>query len=232
MAEQLGFRNLRATVVTAVLFWSSLSLPVVMRGQTRGVPYDRDFGPGFYELALDDPQPGNYADIRAVNFHNRNITILDNNKHILSRAKLKNGWYEHRGKFLYETVKLDHVYYLSSENSESEVALVIYTWFAAAGSSNTNGIAEVYKLQHHQLKLLEQIGWDEHFETAKPYASFNKTSQTLTVRSGHYLPGDAYCCESADDVVTLRWDGEHLTQTSVSVELTKYGRENGKKLTS
>ena len=216
-------------------FWTALVATtlctrVASSGQTRGVPYDGDFGPGFYGLALDSPYPGSYESIAAVNFHDHTVTIFSEDKRVLSKAKLRNGWYEHRGKFDYETVKLDSVHYLPSQNTDRQFALVLYTWFFASGSSNTDGIAEVYALEAHQLKLVQQFSWDEHFETDRRYASFDKKSQNLILRSGHYLPGDAHCCISAVDVITLRWDGHRYAKSSVRVELSEYGRQSGRKL--
>jgi hypothetical protein len=216
--------------VAALLGAFILCACVGVVGQTRGVPYDRDRGPGFSELTLDSPYPGIYENIEAVDFRDHTLTIFDENKHSLIRAKLKDGRYEHRGKTEFDDVKLDSVYYLPSQDAERKFALVLYTWFAAVGSSNTDGIAEVYALEAHQLKLVQQFSWDEHFETDERYISFDEKSQTLTIRSGHYLPGDSHCCISAVDVVTLRWDGSRLAKRSVRVELSKYGRESGKKL--
>lgn len=209
---------------------TTLCTCVALSSQTHGVPYDRDFGPGFYELTLDSPYPGSYESIAAVNFHDHTVTIFGEDKQVLSKAKLRNGWYEHRGKTAYETVKLDSVHDLPSQDARRQFALVLYTWFAASGSSNTDGVAEVYALEDHQLKLVQQFSWDEHFETDKRYVSFDEKSQDLIIRSGHYLPGDAHCCISAVDVITLRWDGHRYAKRSVRVELSKYGRQSGKKL--
>jgi hypothetical protein len=230
VGQQIGLPNLRATLITAVLVASGLFLSVVIRGQTHGVPYSRDFGPGFHALAPEFPYLGSFENIAEVNFYNKTVTMFDEDKHVLSKARLRNGWYEHRDKFLYETVKLDSVHYLPSQDATRQFALVLYTWFAAGGSSSTDGLAEVYALEAHQLKLVQQFSWDEHFETDNQYASFDKRSQSLTVRSGHYLPGDAHCCVSANDVVTLGWNGQRLVKKSLRVELTTYGRKNAKRL--
>lgn len=222
--------DLPTRAIWTALVATTLCACVALSGQTRSVPYDRDFGPGFYELALDNPYPGRYESIAAVNFQDHTVTIFGEDKRVLSKAELRNGWYEHRGKSAYETVKLDSIHYLPSQDTGRQFALVLYTWFAASGSSNTDGVAEVYALEAHQLKLVQQFSWDEHFETEKPYASFDEKSQDLIIRSGHYLPGDAHCCISAVDVITLRWDGQRYAKSSVRVEPSKHGRQGGRKL--
>lgn len=215
-----------AVLLGAFILWTCV--PVL--GQSRGVPYDGDPGPLFFESKLNSPYPGSYANIESVDFREHTLTILGKDKHVLSRARLKDGRYEHRHRTWYETVKLDSVYYLPAQNPDRQAALVLYTWFSVSGSSGTEGIAEVYALEAQQLKLVQQLSWDEHFETDGRYASFDEKLQTLTVRSAHYLPGDSDCCVSAMDIVTLRWDGELFAKRSVRVELSTYGKANGKKL--
>jgi hypothetical protein len=127
-------------------------------------------------------------------------------------------------------VKLDSIYYLLSEDSHRQFAFVLYTWFSAGGSSNTDGVAQIYELREGRLKSVQQLEWDEHFDTNHPYASFDEKSRTLTVRSAHYLPGDSHCCVSAADVVTLRWNGNRFLKKRVWVELSKSGEREGKKL--
>jgi hypothetical protein len=119
---------------------------------------------------------------------------------------------------------------LPSEDSNSQFALVLYTWFSVGGSSNTDGAAQVFELKDHQLKIRQQFGWDEHFETDKKYATFSEKLRTLTVRSTHYMPGDAHCCVSAADVGALLWDGNRFTKRAVSVELSKFGVKSKRKL--
>lgn len=213
-----------ATVATTLCACGALS------GQTHGIPYDRNFGSGFHEVALDSMYPGSYESIAAVNFNDHVVTIFDEDKQALNKAKLKNGWYERRGKSDYEAAKLNSVHYLASQDTDRQFALVLYSWFFVGGSSNTDGVAEVYALEATQLKLVQQFSWDEHFETNKGYTSFDDKSQNLVIRSGHYLPGDAHCCISAVDVITLRWDGHRYARSSVRVELSKYGQRSGRRL--
>jgi hypothetical protein len=100
-----------------------------------------------------------------------------------------------------------------------------------AGSSSTDGVAQVYELREHRLKVRQQFAWDEHFQTIKKkkHVVFNDKLRTLTVRSAHYLPGDAHCCISAADVITLLWDGSRFIKKTVWVELSEYGAESKKK---
>jgi len=206
-------------------FSSAASVP-----QSRGVPYDKSFGPTFYQVILDYSYPGTYERMEAVNFRNLTLYVFDEGKKVQTQGKLGNGSYERKDNFGYESLKLDSVHYLPSEDLNSQFALVLYTWFSVGGSSSTDGVAQIYELKNHQLKLRQQFGWDEHFGTDKKYAVFSEESRTLTVRSAHYMPGDAHCCVSAADVVALRWDGNGFTKRVVSVELSEFGVKSKKKL--
>ena len=81
--------NLLTRTFWTALVATTLCTCVPLSGQTRSVPYDKDFGPGFYALELDNPYPGNYENIAAVNFHDHTVTIFDEDKQVLSKAKLK-----------------------------------------------------------------------------------------------------------------------------------------------
>jgi hypothetical protein len=74
------------------------------------------------------------------------------------------------------------------------------------------------------------MGWDTHFEAGQPTDSYDEGTGTLVVRTAHYMPGDAHCCVSAADAVTLKWDGTRFVQTSSKTELSEYGKREGKRL--
>ncbi len=72
--------------------------------------------------------------------------------------------------------------------------------------------------------------WDTHFQTKEPTVSFDPGANALMVRTAHYIPGDAHCCVSAMDVITLRWDGTRFGQKDFKTELSDYGKAEGKTL--
>ena len=198
--------------------------------QSRAVQYDKGFGPSFYEMSLSHGYPGSYKQIESIDFRNMTLDIIGKDRNVEASAKLEGGNYEHKISGGLQNFKLDSIHYLPSAHSDRQFALLLWTVFSATGSSNTDGFAQVYELKGTQLELVQQIGWDEHFDTNGPYVLFNQQKQALTVRSGHYLPGDAHCCVSAVDVVTLQWGNDRFTKKTVSVELSNYGLKSGKKL--
>ncbi|HTD21844.1 MAG TPA: hypothetical protein VK738_04275 [Terriglobales bacterium] len=135
--------------------------------------------------------------------------------------------YRHGG---FQSVHLNAIHYLPSENGDRQYAIVSYTLQGGYGSSTVEGIAQVFELTAHHLMTIEQLEWDNDFVTSKPYLSFNEKSRRLIVRSGHPLPGDAKCCVSAMDVFTLHWEGNRFVELGMHTELSDEGIRAGKKL--
>ena len=224
-------RYIRLALIVSVTIcvFTCLSGPGIS-AQSRNVPYDPDFGPSFSEVSLNDSSPATYDRIEEVDFRNQTFRWSDKRGKSEIKVILKKGWYESRDSGGYETVKLDFIHYLPSEDATRQYAMVLYTWSFGSGSSNTDGIAQVFELFDHRLTLRQQLEWDEHFDTSKPYMSFNAKSAMLIVRTAHYLPGDAHCCVSALDVITLRWNGSRFVKNARRTELSNYGIRAGKKI--
>jgi hypothetical protein len=145
-------------------------------------------------------------------------------------VELRNGIYKSKGSGIYDEVGLDKIHYLSSPSSTGpEYALLLFHEYSSGGSSSQVEIAQVLVLSNKQLSIIQQMEIDEHGASG-PYYSFNESTKVLVMRTTHYLLGDAHCCVSAMDVITLRWDGKHFVQTSIETLLTASGKREGKKL--
>ena len=183
-------------------------------GQTSPVPYAPDSdgpGPTFTSENVSLSYPGAYSSIRKVNFRN-----LD-------------GRYKKHDPDDHYSVKLNSVHYLGgSSPSKEQSALVLYSWIDGGGSSSQGEIAQVFTLLEGHLRSVQKIGWDTHFQAGQPTHSFDERTNTLVIRSAHYIPGDAHCCISAMDVVTFRWDGTRFAQSGIQTELSEYGKSAGK----
>lgn len=88
----------------------------------------------------------------------------------------------------------------------------------------------MFNLSGNRLCVVQEIGWDTHFLAGQPTDSFDPSTNTLVIRSAHYIPGDAHCCVSAMDLVTLRWDGTHLAPAEIETELSEYRKTARKTL--
>ena len=81
----------------------------------------------------------------------------------------------------------------------------------------------MFEVSGKRLKIVQEISWDEHFG-GTPIAVFDNQAGTFTFTSAQYLPGDAHCCVSDVDVVTVRWSGLGFGESSVRTELSDYWR--------
>ena len=203
-----------------------------MFSQTSLVPYAPGTdgpGPTFTNDATGLSYPGSYSSIRNVDFRNFTFPASDRAAIPAGSFPLKNGHYKVDEGYVHFSMDLDSVYYLStSTSSEGGFALVLFSWFAAGGSSSQGGTAQVFTVSNAHLQSVQKIGWDTHFQAGQPTDSFDPSTKTLVIRSAHYIPGDAHCCVSAMDIVTFRWDGTRFVQTSIQTELSEYGKKQGK----
>jgi hypothetical protein len=175
--------------------------------------------------------PGRFLSIQKVDFRNFRFLYFDNAGKPSGGFFLKNGHYEEKEDFGRFSIDLESVHYLSkSPASSGESVLVLLLWDAAGGSSSQGMSAKVFTLSRSQLRVVQVIEWNVHFASDQPMQSFDAAKNELVIRSAHYVPGDAHCCVSAMDVVTLRWDGVRFVPVGIQTELSDYGKEAGKTL--
>jgi hypothetical protein len=74
---------------------------------------------------------------------------------------------------------------------------------AWGGSSSQGGMAKVFTMSGGRMRVVQEIDWDTYFDAGQPTHSFDPSTNTLVIRSAHYIPGDAHCCVSAMDAVTF-----------------------------
>jgi len=205
----------------------ALMLLTATFGQTSSVPYDPLNGERtFTNKEVQVVYPGAYSSIRSVNF--RNFKFHTSEFGVIS---LKNGRYKHDESLVHQAIALESTYYLGRRaSSKDESVLALLSWFAVGGSSSQGGVAQVFTLSNDHLRMIQEMGWDTHFDAGQPTESFDSSTGTLLIRTAHYIPGDAHCCVSAMDVITLQWNGTHFVQTGLQTELSEYGKKEGKTL--
>ena len=189
-------------------------------GQGSSIPYAPNSdgpGPTFASQIVASSFPGKYSSINRVDFRNL--------------KPLKNGRYQEDEGGVHYSEQLEKVYYLTgSPTVRPQSVLVLYSWFSAGGSSSQGGRALIFSVVGGTLRSTQKISWDTHFQAGQPTDTFDPATNTLVIRSAHYIPGDAHCCVSAMDVVTYRWDGQVFAQADIQTELSQYGKNEGKKL--
>ncbi len=201
-----------------------LSLVVVTAAaQSSSVPYDQFGGPLYSIKSVDVSQPSHARTIRDVDF--RNMWVFEP-----GGSRLKNGRYNHenREEMFFESIELASVYYLAPS-----YALVLYLDIQGGGSSTNSAIAQLFTLSKRRLALVQRITWDTdatRSESSPRLYSSDAATNTLVIRSSHYLPGDAHCCISAVDVVTFAWKDTHFEKVAVNTELSEDVKREGKRL--
>jgi len=203
--------------------------------QTSDVPYAPNSdgpGPTYTIERVRDCYSGAFSSIRAINFRDFHFLRFGKDGRPSGGAtRLKNGHFQHDDKFDHYSIEFESIHYFpSADPSAGDSAVVVLSWFAAAGSSSQGGNAKVFNLTGNRLCLVQEIDWDTHFQSGRPADSFDPSTNTLVIRSAHYIPGDAHCCVSAMDVVTLRWDRTQFRPATVQTELSEYGKAERKTL--
>jgi len=199
--------------------------------QAPSVPYAQFFGPDFDSVHVDHGYPNTAQSIQKVDFRNMRLIVFDQSGKTDTVMQFKNGgrkWKEKGGEA--DEARIEEVDYLTAPGaSGAEYALVVFHWLSIAEAANADGYAQVFRLANHELRVIQQLRWNEQFETKEKY-TFDAATKTLTARSAHYLTGDAHCCISAMDVFTFQWKDGAFVQTGVKTELSDYGKKEGKTL--
>lgn len=205
-----------------------LLLVVATLGQASGVPYEVG-GPTFVSEIVSHSYPGIYSSISKVDFRNFEVLFFDRGGRPVDSILLRKGRYKHNKPFDHFSMEVVSIYYLrASQSSTRRFALVLYAMSGGGASTNNYGIAEVFTISDSHLRSVQTIRWDTHFPTSQPRHQFDPGTNTLVIRSAHYIPGDAHCCVSAMDTVPFRWDGTRFVQSGIKTELSDYGRREGK----
>ncbi len=218
-------------LATVCALWAVLLQASSLSAQTSPVPYDQLTGPLFHARSSSYAYPGSYRSIRDVDFKNLVVTFWKDRNGRPQLFHLKNGKCETDFHSGHTSVSFKGIHYLSSAEPGQEYALAFYEENDVGGSSNQEGFAQVFELANKRLRVAQQIDWDLHY--GGPYGpldTFNENTNTFSIRSSHYMPGDGHCCVSAIDIVTFRRDGNRFLQTALRTELSDYGRLQRRKL--
>lgn len=202
---------------------TALWLPSILAAQTLS---PIDYPPSetsFHVSPVEFSYPATYRSLRQVNFRNLAFHVFDQSGET-EALPMRDGKYELINQplgFGFEVATLESVHRLPpAALSREQFSLVFYTRTWGGGSSNSEGIAQVFALSSGRLKIVQQMSWDTHFS---PPGNWNArfADSTLTIRSARYLNGDAHCCISGMDVVTLSWNGSRFFQTRMITERLK-----------
>ena len=138
--------------------------------------------------------------MRAYNFEGRTIS---------NSVRLRGGKYEKRGELGYISAGLAWMRLQRTSKANLDIAIVLYRWSWAGGSSSQSDVVQVFGCKHDRLVVLQQISNDAHSENAG--INYDPRTGNLTVKSVRYGAG-AHCCPEKLDVVSFRWSGTTFKQ--------------------
>ncbi len=164
-----------------------------------------------------------------VDFRNLAVYNFDRKGRANGHSDLRDGRYKKEFRIGFTSIEVASVYYLTKPGANPEYALVEYIESDVGATSAQTGSSELFELSNHRLKVTQEFDWDEHHLTP-PYTSFDDNKGIFLVRANHYLPGDARCCSSATDFISLKWNGTRFEREAVRTELSDDGKREGKTL--
>jgi len=153
-----------------------------------------------------------FESISAVDFRNLELNIFDDKGRVRVKAKLKDGIYETAG-MPRDWVAINSISYFDFQAGKPRFALVSFLWTWTGADASSYGGVQLFSIQNGWLTVVQQI-----FFTARHAgggAVFDPNTGALFVNSSHYLPVDAHCCPSQQDVIRYAWSGHEFRQVQM-----------------
>jgi hypothetical protein len=155
-----------------------------------------------YRAEYERLQDINYKDFVLHTFDKKNRHSICGQLHAGYWEEIEEG---HAGM---SSLRWERAYPLSTKDPTAQFALVYLSYFGVGGSSESDGYAQIWRLEDKKLTVVQQIQFNTHFAGKLNTFYFDADRQTLQVRASHYLRGDAHCCISAYDELAFRWEDD------------------------
>lgn len=154
----------------------------------------------------------NVSDLTHVDFANLRAVEIENSEW----QDLRNG----KGKSFTDIGEGIHerteVWLKWAQALDDEHAVVDYSWFWAAGSSNSSEIVQLFELRDGKVYTTQQIETITHHGGRAVGAWFDANKKLLTVKAVA-SSGNGRCCPTHMNVVVFRWDGTRFRRISSKV---------------
>ena len=146
--------------------------------------------------------------LSAVDFHNFNLILFDDDGRRMLLAKLQDGTFEHKYKVGGDWVKVASIQYWSPEKTGPPKALLRADYVETGASSSDFGLVQVFELTEGHPVVLQQILFNTRGEGAD--SAFDSKKGVLKIRGVH---GWEHCCPTTLDVGTFKWNGSGFALT-------------------
>ncbi len=146
----------------------------------------------------------NISDLTHVDFANLQAVEIDGGEW----QKLRNG----KGKSIHKEdipgfveVWLNWAHALNEDHWVAD-----YSWFWAAGTSNSSEIVQVFELRDGKVYITQQIEAVTHHGGRSVAAWFNANKKLLTVKAVESDSPKGRCCPTKMNVLVFRWEGKQF----------------------
>jgi hypothetical protein len=141
-----------------------------------------------------------------VDFTNRSYRL--NN----TELQIKSGVYHYQQDGGFEDVKVRDTWSLKDPRNGSQYAVVSLYDVSGGGSSNDEGLVQVFTVANKRLELVQELSFDEQASGSGVKFDANSRHLTIRARSDDDSP---HCCAKNLDVVDFVWSGQGFTLARV-----------------
>ncbi|MGD0801801.1 MAG: hypothetical protein ABR906_10840 [Terracidiphilus sp.] len=141
-----------------------------------------------------------------VDFTNRSYRL--NN----TELQIKSGVYHYQQDGGFEDIKVREIWFLKDPRDGAQYAVVSLYDVSGGGSSNDEGIVQVFTVANKRLELVQELNFDE--QASGSGVKFDSNSRCLTIRA-RSNDDSPHCCATNLDVADFVWSGRGFTLTSV-----------------
>lgn len=166
----------------------------------------------YYSVAPAFEYHHRYDSVGAVDFRNLRLNIFDDKAKVRVKAQLKDGVYDSSG-LPRDWVAINGISYFDFQGGKPRYALVSFLWTWTGADASSYGGVQLFAIQNGWLTVAQQIFYTARHAGAG--AIFEPAAGALFVSSSHYLPVDAHCCPSRQDVIRYAWSGHDFRLAEV-----------------
>ncbi|MBN8729568.1 MAG: hypothetical protein J0L64_03440 [Acidobacteria bacterium] len=188
-------------------------------GQAAELPYAEFAGPSFSVHELAERMPGGCEQGARPRFGDLSYPLGEDEPGSDGRVALSGGRMSRSEGAAGErlgnlTVRLASAHDLPGGGGRTRFWLVVLHVESVGGSTSTNYQAQVMRCRAGVLEEVQRVVWEARVPEGRA-APVVAGDGGLRFTTSHYLPGDAHCCVSAVDEVSLRWEGRRYGKARV-----------------
>jgi hypothetical protein len=184
----------------------SLWLLVSISASTQNPPRHSELEPTVEVVTPDHVYATTTDSLTRLDFRNFQFHIFDADGKTINTAKLRDGKYERKSTYGFDSLDLDWVRFIGEQ---SHYAIVSLDCLSVGGSSSPFGVIQVFTLREKHPVVVQQISFNKR--GCGTSSTLSTRPLLLTVKGVH---GWEHCCPKTIDVVEFLWIGGSFKQKS------------------